>query len=567
MADMGKNFGRYNLVRRIAVGGMSEVFLAKARGAAGFERPVVIKRVLPHLARSGENIAALRREAMISAQIRHPNVVQVLDLGHDEGEFFLVMEYLEGETLAGLMRQLVSQKITLPYELAAYLIAEACAGVHAAHELKSEDGKSLDLVHRDVSPQNIFLTYSGEVKVLDFGIAKVAYEESYTRTGQVKGKYAYFSPEQCRASALDRRSDLFAMGVVLYEASLCRRLFQRENELLVLKAICEEPIVSPTDLRSDYPDALAKVAMRALEKCPRDRYQSADAMRQDLLTYVHNCALSGAPRDRLSELMRSVFSEKLARGGTADPNVRLLPTNPTLSASDLNPVTPALIRTGDAHRKSRPPTAETVDVSVDRRLGPASDKGNLEPATRRKPVASWMVAVGVLLAISVVGVVLRPKGTRSQPQTSAIPAEAPAKIHVASDSRPHAVAGTDAGAAPPDAQPRVDTAAQKLLTIISRPAGAAVQLDGQYRGLTPLRIRLRPTQATPIRLDVSQARYLPVRRQIVPATAGPTLRLVLRRRPRAPKKVQPRLRPSPKVPIGRPNASTKKEPESFHRFD
>jgi serine/threonine-protein kinase len=214
---------------QLAVGGMATVLLGRLTGPRGFEHSVVIKRILPHLAAVPELVDMFVEEAQIVASIRHPNVVHVHELGHDRDELFLVMEYLEGESVGGLMRRLITRQEQLDLQLAIHIVAEACAGLHAAHELKDADGKKRGLVHRDISPQNVFVTYSGEVKVLDFGIAKVANSGTKTEAGHLKGKLQYMSPEQCLQKPLDRRSDVFALGIVLYELTTGRRLFKRDN--------------------------------------------------------------------------------------------------------------------------------------------------------------------------------------------------------------------------------------------------------------------------------------------------------------------------------------------------
>src|SRR5262245_61887209 len=214
---VSERIGRYEVVGELAIGGMATILLGRLVGPRGFEHPVVIKRILPHLAKMPEFVDMFVDEARIVAGIRHPNVVQVTELGCEGDELFLVMEYLEGESVGGLLRRIWTQDGEIDRALAVYIVAEACAGLHAAHELTDEAGKLRGLVHRDISPQNMFVTYSGAVKVLDFGIAQAADRLTRTEAGQVKGKFAYMSPEQCLSQPLDRRSDVFALGVVLYE--------------------------------------------------------------------------------------------------------------------------------------------------------------------------------------------------------------------------------------------------------------------------------------------------------------------------------------------------------------
>jgi serine/threonine protein kinase len=248
--------GRYEVVGHLASGGMAEIFLGRLRGPRGFEQAVVIKRVLPSLGRTKEFVDMFVDEANIVAAVRHPNVVAVHELGHEGEELFLVMEYLEGESIGSLLRRLWTGGEVLDRRLAIHIIAQACAGLHAAHELTDENGDPRDLVHRDVTPQNVFVTYGGEVKVLDFGIAKAHNRHTKTDAGQVKGKLGYMSPEQCFGKPLDRRTDIFALGTLLYELTTSRRLFRRETELETLKLITEMAVVSPSAVLTDYPPAL-----------------------------------------------------------------------------------------------------------------------------------------------------------------------------------------------------------------------------------------------------------------------------------------------------------------------
>src|SRR6266545_3641724 len=284
--------GRYEILGRLARGGMAEILLGRVLGPHAFKRPVAIKRILPHLAREGAFVDMFVREAEIAASIQHARVVQVHELASSRGEYFLAMEYVEGESLGGLMRRLWLRREPLDRMLAAHIIAEACAGLHAAHELVDPAGDGREIIHRDVSPQNIMVTYAGEVKILDFGIAKDV-NSACTRSGHIKGKCEYMSPEQCRGEPLDRRSDIFSLGIVLYELTTLRRLFKRSNELQVMKAITEEPIPRPSRETPDYPPALEEICVRALARDPEHRYATAAEMREDLLRAMQTMGLEG----------------------------------------------------------------------------------------------------------------------------------------------------------------------------------------------------------------------------------------------------------------------------------
>jgi serine/threonine-protein kinase len=291
---------------------MSEILLGRLAGPSGFERLVVLKRILPHLARKPSFTDMFLDEARIVAGIRHPNVVHVHEMGRDGDELYLVLEYLEGESVASILRRASARGMKLDPVVGAHIVAEACAGLHAAHELKNAGGESLDIVHRDVSPQNLFITYEGAVKLLDFGIAKAADRSTRTETGTIKGKFAYMSPEQCRAETLDRRSDVFALGVVLYELTVGRRLFARGSPPLTFKAICEEPIPAPSVTVADYPSELERICMRCLARRRVDRYQTAHELRRDLLKIVHSADRDTTPDEEVARLLQTLFSERIS---------------------------------------------------------------------------------------------------------------------------------------------------------------------------------------------------------------------------------------------------------------
>src|SRR6185295_16849576 len=234
-------FGKYGLVARLATGGMAEIFLARLQGVAGFEKLVCIKRILPHLARDKQFVAMFLDEARIAARISHPNVCQVFELGEIEGSYYIAMEYLEGVPLSCFRRRDYDHDPPDP-RLIAGIAVQACEALHHAHQLKNPDGSVMEVVHRDVSPQNLFVTVDGVVKVLDFGIAKIQDATIKTTTGAIKGTHAYMAPEQLRGQRVDRRTDVFALGIVMWETLIGRHLFRRETEFLTFQAITSEPV-------------------------------------------------------------------------------------------------------------------------------------------------------------------------------------------------------------------------------------------------------------------------------------------------------------------------------------
>jgi len=274
----GQLIGRYRLLFPIAAGGMAEVWAAKPEGT-GIARAVALKLVRPEFAAEAEYARMFIDEAVIASAIRHPNICETYELGRDENLLFMVMEWVAGDTLSGLMRGAALSP--LPLEIAVRICAEACAGLHAAHEAKDGDGNSLGVVHRDVSPPNILVSVNGHVKVSDFGIAKAANQlHARTRTGEIKGKLAYIPPEQVLGHGVDRRVDVYAMGCVLYVAALGRRPFGSGGE--ALGKIVRGSYRKPRELEPDFPEELERIVMRALASDREQRYQTAEEMRFEL---------------------------------------------------------------------------------------------------------------------------------------------------------------------------------------------------------------------------------------------------------------------------------------------
>jgi len=280
--------GRYELLARLATGGMGEIFLARLEGAAGFEKLYVVKRILPHLADDQRFREMLVAEARVTSKMAHANICQVYELGETEGQLYIVMEYLEGITLLPLLRKSSKEHTPLDFGFIAGIVQQVTDALNYAHELKDRSGESLGIVHRDVTPSNIFLTESGVAKVLDFGIAKVKDASANTQTGTVKGKYAYMAPEQLRGGQIDRRVDVFALGIVLYEMIALRRLFQRKTDYLTFRAVMEQPMPDVRHYRPDVPANIAEVVMRALDREPDRRFATARQFGTALLDALGN---------------------------------------------------------------------------------------------------------------------------------------------------------------------------------------------------------------------------------------------------------------------------------------
>lgn len=274
----GGQLGRYELHGAIARGGMATVYVARMSGAAGFSRTVAVKRLHPHLAADPTFSAMFVDEARLAARIRHPNVIDTLDVVAEGGELFLVMAFVLGETLSKMVRATTSQGIRLPVPVVSSIVIGALEGLHAAHEATDEQGHALGIVHRDVSPQNILVGTDGVARVIDFGVAKAAGRRQETEGGELKGKLAYMAPEQLTRRAVDRRCDVFAMGVVLWEALTSRRLFAGDDAASTLYSVLNEPILPPSSVCPDLPPALDGVVLRALEREPGMRFATAREM-------------------------------------------------------------------------------------------------------------------------------------------------------------------------------------------------------------------------------------------------------------------------------------------------
>jgi eukaryotic-like serine/threonine-protein kinase len=275
--------GRFRLTGRIGEGGMAEVYRALMMGPEGFERELVLKRILPKLSGTGDFKTMFIREAKISALLLHPNIVQIYEFGEADGAYFIAMESVQGVTLREALTTLRRQERAMPYMIAADVTRQICAGLDYAHTLHGPDGLPLEIVHQDISPTNIMLAYTGTVKILDFGIARAAsFAEEEEGKGLIKGKVSYLSPEQIHVRPFDCRADVFALGVVFHEMLTGRRLFQAKNDITRMRQLLAATIPPPSGINATIPRELDRIVMKALELDPKQRYQSAAEMGADL---------------------------------------------------------------------------------------------------------------------------------------------------------------------------------------------------------------------------------------------------------------------------------------------
>ncbi len=305
-------FGRYQLLKKLATGGMGEIFLARQKGVGGFEKLLVVKRVLPHLAEDQEFVDMFFDEARIAAALNHPNIAQIYDLGDVDGRFYLAMEFVQGDSLRGVNARANEELGGMPVALKCRVIADAAAGLDFAHRAKTASGKLLGLIHRDVSPQNILVGFNGAVKLIDFGVAKASNKLSNTATGTIKGKYAYMSPEQGRGQDLDHRSDIFGLAIVFYEVLTSSRLFKRETDMATLKAVVGAKIPPPSSVTKGIPKRLDAIVLKGLARDREERYQTAGEFQLAIEEFLVQERLAGTSA-HLSAFIQSLYSEEIAQ--------------------------------------------------------------------------------------------------------------------------------------------------------------------------------------------------------------------------------------------------------------
>jgi serine/threonine-protein kinase len=302
---IGQKVGRYRIVRHLASGGMAELYIARQEAMGGFEKEIVLKMLQGKYAQNPRVVSMFLDEARLAAKLNHQSIVHVYDVADEDGVKYIAMEYIHGENLTDIVRRGIAIDRYLPIEHAVHVARQTAAGLAYAHGRREPDGRLLRIVHRDVSPTNILVSYEGQTKIVDFGIARIQ-DEIREESGILPGKASYMSPEQVRGEGADYRSDIFSLGIILYELSLGQRLFRGPAEK-VMKRIVDEAVPPPTAVRRDYPPALELIVMRALEKRPEDRYQSAEDLRVDLEEFLADEGLRTGSR-RVGVYMNEIFA-------------------------------------------------------------------------------------------------------------------------------------------------------------------------------------------------------------------------------------------------------------------
>ncbi len=304
-------FGKYLLLEKLATGGMAQLYRAKITGIEGFEKLIAIKMILPHLGKEKELISAFIDEAKLAALLNHQNIVQIYDFGNVEDTYFISMEYLFGNDLRAIWNKAREKSLPLSLEYALFVISRVCSGLAYAHELKDFQGRSLNIIHRDISPQNIFVTYQGDVKILDFGIAKAASQSTVTQYGMIKGKVAYMSPEQAAGKPVDQRSDIFSTGILLYELITNAKMFNGESTIQILTKVRDAEYRSPRSIVGGLHAKVYGILDRALAKEPDQRYQTCSEMLADLEECIIELGLRPSARG-LAQYMKALFETEMA---------------------------------------------------------------------------------------------------------------------------------------------------------------------------------------------------------------------------------------------------------------
>ncbi len=470
-----KRFGKYTLLRVLAKGGMAELFLAIQKSVAGFEKLIVIKRILPSMNQDQAFIEMLLHEARIAATLSHPNIVQIFDVGQADGLYFIAMEHVHGEDIRSIVRGMKAKNVAeFPLEHALAIATGMCAGLTYAHDKRDLDGSPLNIVHRDISPQNVVITFSGDVKIVDFGIAKSdSKANTETKSGKLKGKVPYMSPEQARGEVIDARSDIFATGVMLFELTTGKRLFKGSSEFETLKLICERDYPKPSQVRPGYPAELERIVMKSLAKDKNERYQTSREMQSDLEAFIRNNRIA-VSNIALSQFMQSLFEDKLQSQKEALIQGKALAD---------------IIAQQDAD--------SSMDLSQPMLSAPAAAHTLTDVPARRGGVVFGALAAAVLVAGGIGGT-----------------------VYVMKQRQQKVVQQQGGPTQPPIAKGEVD--------ITSDPPGAAIWIDGLMRPeVTPATIKQLPTGGHALDVKLSKDGFESYQDSLSLTDAAPTKKIAI----------------------------------------
>jgi serine/threonine protein kinase len=489
-----ERFDDYAIVGKLGVGGMAEVFLALSTGPSGFRKLLVVKRVHAHLGDDPALVRMFLDEARLAARLNHPHVVQTYKVGSVNGRPFLAMEYLDGQAGNRVLKRSLDRDRSLPFAVTARLIADVLDGLDYAHNATDFDGSPLAVVHRDISPHNVFVGYDGTVKVLDFGIAKAATSESNTRTGTIKGKFAYIAPEQARGESIDGRADVWSTGVSMWELLTGKRLFRRSTDVAVLQATLSDPIPLASDLDPAIPAELARICDRALQRDVEQRWASARIMREAIEEWLATRGREGT-RSAIATLMKDLFAEDIdeqrarikecverVQSGTGDHATlsQMLPLTGAESADEAS--TRVARRGGSSSGVARSPLA--------------SDETGTGAQRSPKRQAAWMLLGLGAIAIAIVTVIIAwPRGAPTLPTTATTPEVATPETTPVVSTAPV----TTVTAAPPGDAPSASAVPASALPPTTSEAIAEPESGHHEHGRRPARpVTPPPTQAATV---------------------------------------------------------------------
>jgi serine/threonine protein kinase/Tfp pilus assembly protein PilF len=483
-------FGKYILLDKIATGGMAQLFKAKIIGIEGFEKLIAIKQILPQFSKEKDLITSFIDEAKLAALLNHQNIVQIYDFGNIEDSYFISMEYLFGKDLRMMWTRLKDKELALPLEHALYITSRLCAGLAYAHELKDFQGKELNIIHRDISPQNVFVTYQGDVKILDFGIAKAASQSTVTQFGMIKGKVAYMSPEQAAGRPIDQRSDIFSAGIILYELVTNTRMFTGESTMQILTRVRDAQYDSAESLAGGLHSKVYAIINRALAKDPDQRYQFA----ADMLADIEECMmeLSLRPTARiLGQYMRELFADevaleqKAASEGSGSQKIEMDAKETKTSKPDVaQPAAP-----DRPVQKEKEREREKAEEKKKEAAAPSVPAASREPAKEERRKKSWPLyaVLGVVIVLGALTFFFWPKAKSPVSEgTSASSTQTPTAVTTTTTANESNKTGADA-AAPANKE---DVA--KAKSLLSQAAALGEKDPAQANGLLLQAIRLDP---------------------------------------------------------------------------
>ncbi len=478
--DQVQQLGKYRLIRHIATGGMAEIWLAEHEGPGGFNRQTAIKRILPHMARDTKFVEMFLDEARLVANLTHPNIGQIYDIGDVDGQYFIAMEYIEGLDLSDLLEHTQQRGEFLPLGVALYIAAQLLMALEFAHNYTGRDGQHVGLIHRDVTPHNVLLSNEGAVKLLDFGVAKARDNQTKTQTGAVKGKFAYMAPEQIEsAKDIDRRADVFATGIVLYELLTGAKPFG--DDLFAVNAILTRDPEDPRKHRPDLPQTIVNILMVALAKDRAQRYQSAQTMQQDLEEFMQASGIFVSPRDaavyvRDLQGLAPPATSRIELGAGPRARITERERNVPFATGDNPMSTPRPPLSGTASAIMTPgPMAATSGAADDPRHEPsATTRAHPARAEQRGLMAIAVVVIlGIVVAGSVALLIIVGLGDKPQPK----PQPAPGAVVSAPPTTTPAPLKPPVVVTPPQPQPQPAPVGNPKL--LRTPQGMVVEINAK----------------------------------------------------------------------------------------